>query len=153
MQDLIWILVWVVLIGGLFIWAWRAGQLARFTLYVQQTKEVTRGYVKGLTDGKGGSSMKEIKDMISNLQTQGGEFFELSEHLGRVRSTYDDLKVSYENALRDVDKELTYSNVVTHPIPADKKTYPVRWLIVVFSVGGTLLFSYLVILVLTKTKN
>jgi preprotein translocase subunit SecE len=42
MQDLIWILVWVVLIGGLFIWAWRAGQLARFTLYVQQTKEELR---------------------------------------------------------------------------------------------------------------
>ena len=52
--------------------------------YVQQTKEITRGYLKGLTDGKGGPSMKEIKTMIGNLQDKGGEFYELNEHLARV---------------------------------------------------------------------
>jgi len=40
--DLIWILVWVVVIGGAFIWAWRAGSLARFGNYVQQTREELR---------------------------------------------------------------------------------------------------------------
>ena len=42
MTDLIWILVWVVIIGGAFAWAWRAGHLARLTLYVQQTREELR---------------------------------------------------------------------------------------------------------------
>src|SRR5436190_6328637 len=64
--------------------------------YVQQTKEVTRGYMNGLNGGRG--SVKEMKEMLANLQDKGGEFFELNEHLGRVRSSYDDLKVGYENA-------------------------------------------------------
>ena len=121
--------------------------------YMLQTKEVTRGYLKGLTAGRGGASMNEIKTMINNLQSKGGEYFELNEHLGRVRSTYDDLKVGYENALKDVNKELTYSNVVTHPIPADKKSYPIRWLIVTLSVAGSLLFSLLLILLIAPTKK
>jgi preprotein translocase subunit SecE len=40
--DLIWILVWVVVIGGAFIWAWRAGHLMRLANYVQQTREELR---------------------------------------------------------------------------------------------------------------
>jgi preprotein translocase subunit SecE len=40
--DTIWIIVWVVVIGGAFIWAWRGGHLMRFTNYVQQTREELR---------------------------------------------------------------------------------------------------------------
>ena len=40
--DLIWILVWVVVICGAFIWAWRAGSLVRLGNYVQQTREELR---------------------------------------------------------------------------------------------------------------
>ena len=42
MQDLIWIIVWVVIIGGTFLWLWRTGQLVRLTTYVQQTREELR---------------------------------------------------------------------------------------------------------------
>jgi preprotein translocase subunit SecE len=37
--DLIWILVWVVVIGGAFAWFWRAGHLMRLAAYIQQTRE------------------------------------------------------------------------------------------------------------------
>jgi preprotein translocase subunit SecE len=40
--DLIWILVWVVVVGGTFGWLWRAGHLMRFTTYVQLTREELR---------------------------------------------------------------------------------------------------------------
>jgi len=41
-QSYIWIIVWVVLVGGVFAWLWRAGHLARFTAYVLQTREELR---------------------------------------------------------------------------------------------------------------
>ncbi len=34
--------MWVVVVGGVFIWLWRTGQLARLTVYVQQTREELR---------------------------------------------------------------------------------------------------------------
>jgi preprotein translocase subunit SecE len=41
-KDIIWIIVWVVVIGVAFGWLWRAGHLARFADYVQQTREELR---------------------------------------------------------------------------------------------------------------
>ena len=40
--DTIWIIVWVVVVGGAFAWAWRSGQLQRLTAYIQQTREELR---------------------------------------------------------------------------------------------------------------
>src|SRR6266481_794220 len=42
MQDTIWIIVWAVVVGGLFAWLWRAGHLVRIRDYVLQTREELR---------------------------------------------------------------------------------------------------------------
>jgi len=42
MTDTAWIIIWVVVVGALFAWLWRAGHLARFAAYVQQTREELR---------------------------------------------------------------------------------------------------------------
>jgi len=39
MQDWVWIIIWVAVVGGLFAWLWRSGQLERFAEYVRQTRE------------------------------------------------------------------------------------------------------------------
>ncbi len=112
--------------------------------YPLQTRYATQNHLK---TGKAGSENEATK-LIKNLQEKGGEFVALNEHIWRIRGTYNDLKVQYENALRDVEKNLTYCNVVTSPFVADKKSYPVRWLIVVVSTLSALLFSLIVISVI-----
>ncbi len=42
MSSNVWIIIWVVVIGGLFAWLWRAGHLMRFADYVKQTREELR---------------------------------------------------------------------------------------------------------------
>ena len=42
MSNTIWIIVWVVVVGGVFGWLWKAGQLARFANYVALTREELR---------------------------------------------------------------------------------------------------------------
>ena len=42
MKDSVWIVIWAVVIGGIFAWLWRGGHLARFATYVQQTREELR---------------------------------------------------------------------------------------------------------------
>ncbi|REJ84451.1 MAG: hypothetical protein DWQ44_09425 [Bacteroidetes bacterium] len=119
--------------------------------YKSQSKEATRGYLRALSSGNG-RAISESQSLMNSLKEKGGEFNSLSEHLWRIRGDYNDLKMIYENAERDVYKNLTYANVVTRPQPADKKSYPVRWLIVVISVGSALFVSFLTILIF-KSKN
>ena len=42
MQDTIWIVIWVIVVGGAFAWLWRGVHLNRLTAYIQQTKEELR---------------------------------------------------------------------------------------------------------------
>ncbi len=118
--------------------------------YALQTEYATEGALISSPMQKANEA--EVKTMLKNLQDKGGEFVALNEHLWRIRGTYNDLKVQYENALRDVEKNLTYCNVVTSPFVADKKSYPVRWLIVVISTLSTLMFSLIVISVIENYK-
>lgn len=119
--------------------------------YALQTEYATEGALISSPMQK--ANEQEVKTLLNNLKDKGGEFVALNEHLWRVRGTFNDLKVQYENALRDVEKNLTYCNVVTSPFVADKKSYPVRWLIVVISTLSTLMFSLIVISVIENYNS
>jgi len=41
-KEYIALIVWVVVIGGLFLFMWRKGHLQRLAVYVQETKEELR---------------------------------------------------------------------------------------------------------------
>jgi capsule polysaccharide export protein KpsE/RkpR len=120
--------------------------------YKSQSKEVTRAYMRGLTVGNS-KFINESQKIMEGLKEKGNEFNALNEHLWRVRGTYNDLKLIYDNAVRDVYKKLTYANVVTKPFPSDKKAYPVRWLIVLISVSSSLLLAFVVVMIIDSQKN
>ncbi len=42
MSDLVKIIIWAAIIGGVFAWVWRAGHLASLTAYIRQTREELR---------------------------------------------------------------------------------------------------------------
>ena len=120
--------------------------------YKSQSKEVTRAYMRGLTSNDS-KVIKESNRIMQGLMDKGTEFNSINEHLWRLRGTYNDLKLIYENAYRDVYKELTYANVVTRPFPSDRKAYPVRWLIVLISVGSSLLLAFMILLIFDSKKK
>ena len=76
-----------------------------------------------------------------------------SENLWKTRSTYNDLKILYETAVRDVVKELTYSNIVSKAYPAEKKSYPIRWLIIVLSMMSAFLLSLITLVSIENYKK
>jgi capsule polysaccharide export protein KpsE/RkpR len=114
--------------------------------YDLQTEELTKGYVKALSRaGTTEKEKEELKAMLSELETKGGEFRALT-HLGNLsRTEYNDLVLEYEELMDDMSKELTYTNVIIHPEVPDKKVYPVRWLIVSISLVSALFFTFIVV--------
>lgn len=121
--------------------------------YGVQSKEVIKSYLKALSSGKGSSGFKDIDVMLRNLEEKGGEYYEAIRVYDVTLGLYTGLKVDYENGLKDMNKELTYTNIVTKPFPADKKTYPIRWLIVVASVASADLFLLLILALMDVRKK
>ena len=122
--------------------------------YKLQSERLTEGYANLLVEGKGNTSAsKELKDMLSNLEDKGGEFLALNSLLWAARETYNKIKLEYENTIREVEKKITYSQIVTHPFPADKKSYPVRWLIVLFTAIASFLMTIIVIAIIESKRE
>lgn len=120
--------------------------------YEIQTKEVTKSYFKAISSGVRKENLKDIDTMLRNLEEKGGEYYKTKQTLDVVLQSYNEAKLAYDKALSDMQKELTYTNVISKPFPADKKSYPIRWLIVVISVITANLFLFCV-LVITKSSS
>lgn len=113
--------------------------------YSLQTEYATERYLEVISTPGRKSAATEIEPLLEALKEKGGEFLALNEHLWRVRGGYNNLKEQLEGAIRDVEKDLTYCNVITNPTVADKKAYPIRWLIVLVSVIAAIFMSMVVL--------
>jgi hypothetical protein len=113
--------------------------------YEAQTKEVTRSLLKS-----NGSQSAKADTLYKNLRRKGGDLLWYSDQLEKLRKDYSLVRTDYDRAISDLTKELTYSNIVASPFPADAKSYPVRWLIVVIATASALFLSFLLFVLLDK---
>ena len=109
--------------------------------YGIQVKEYSKSYLKALSSGGSKGSIKDIDNMMRNLEEKGGEFYQMKQTFDVVLNSYNTSKLE-----SDMNKLLTYTNIISKPIPTDKKSYPIRWLIVFISVISTNLFLLLLII-------
>jgi capsule polysaccharide export protein KpsE/RkpR len=122
--------------------------------FENQVPEVTRGYMAALANGRGSASdTKQTKDLYESMLEKGSDAYRLQKMHNKIISNIDSLNTLYEINLSEYQKNITYSHVVEKPFPADKKSYPVRWLIVVFSAFSAVFLALLVFLVLDYRKK
>jgi len=121
--------------------------------YDQSSEEIMRGYLRTVTSGAAGNiNTSEVKRLKDNMEMKGGDLILITERIKHEANSYSAFKVEYENALRFYNAELTYCNVITEPFPADKKSYPVRWLIVAMTFILTFFFSIVIILMVENLR-
>ena len=65
----------------------------------------------------------------------------------------NELKKKLDQAKIDVDARLSNVFILQTAAPAERKTYPIRWMILVGSVIGTFVVSCIVLLFIEKFKN
>lgn len=125
----------------------RMGQLRAAGLldYGTQAKEYSRGYVQSLAGGGGKAPRQEIDTLLKALEAHGGEFLRLSSLGNELLQAYGEQLSQERQVVLDLGKELSYSTVVVHPEVADKKAYPIRWLIVAISTLSALLLCYVLV--------
>jgi len=122
--------------------------------YKSQTEQITKGMVKVLSEGKKNTSgAKELEQWMKNLQEKGGEYDLLAKAQKNCISERDSIKTAYDRSISNVKNNLVYGHLVQSPVPADKKSYPVRWLIVLVSTFAALFAAMLVILFLENQKK
>jgi uncharacterized protein involved in exopolysaccharide biosynthesis len=113
--------------------------------YPNQTREVMRAYLAG----KGG----EVSRLKKNLEEKGGEREMVSNLMVALTKDYSAFKLDYDRAVLDLNRNYTYVNVLNKPFPADKKGYPVRWVIVLVSALASLFAAIIVIGIIENRRK
>lgn len=122
--------------------------------FESQSKEITKGLVKVLAEQKKNTAGgKELETWMKNLTEKGGEYEILDRQKKFMVSQMDSVIKVYNQSVSNANKKISYGQRVENPVPADKKSYPVRWLIVMLSTGAALFLSLLVILLLENQKK
>ena len=110
--------------------------------------------MSALSAGKGSTSDgQKIERLYNSFAEKGSEISWLEKENRSTINQIDSLNRLHEVYLMEYNKDITYSHIVEHPIVADKKSYPVRWLIVAFSAFSAVFMALLVFLVLDYRKE
>lgn len=105
----------------------------------------TRARVKGAE-----AQMKDLENKIATLSKYGGMYTALNEELTLDREQLSKIKERYEKIKADAEQNVTHKFVVNYAEKAEKKSYPVRWLITLVSTTSAFIFALLLILGIEK---
>jgi hypothetical protein len=113
-----------------------------------------KGYLKTVEgSSKSNINNAEILRLKENLENKGGDFIVLDQRVYQLLDSYKAWEKEYNNALKIVNREMTYTNMVTPPFVSYKKVYPVRWLIVAVSTFSAVFFAFVILLFSQKVKK
>jgi uncharacterized protein involved in exopolysaccharide biosynthesis len=108
----------------------------------QLAMEIAKGNAKGI---------KALDEKLSILATYGGPYVSIRDALEHEKKQLSYIKARYEEAKIDAYQEIPQKFVVENAFKAEKKAYPVIWIIVILSTLGTLLAGMLVIFVVERS--
>jgi len=99
------------------------------------------------------SAVKAIEQKLDTLAKYGGTYVSLRDELTYLKEEVVKLKTAYDQAQVDVTEVLPATFQVNRAYPAEKKAYPIRWLIVVLSALGAFTLTLIGILILDTIRN
>jgi len=120
----------------------------------KQTMEMVKGYLRTV-DGASRTSINtpEVLKLKKELETSGTDFLIIDNQFRQAIDELGKLKEAEDLAFKDSNRDYTYYNVITNPFPAQKNSYPIRWLITLSTMLVTIIMTMIVILIIENRKK
>jgi len=106
-------------------------------------------YTEAIANGK---NLQQARKNLNKWKELGGDYVRTDSLLWNAMELRQEAQVMLDASIVDTNKRITYAHVVAEPFPADKKAYPIRWVIVLFSVLGAFLAGILVLVFIDKAR-
>ena len=120
--------------------------------FKSQSERVMQQYATAVAQGNT-AGMKRLEDELKKMATWGPRSLTLYEEQAYFREYQSVVKIKMMNAIVDMDTEIPVKFVIERAIPADKKTYPKKSLIVLLSTVSAFILAVLVLLTIDKIKE
>ncbi len=113
--------------------------------YESQSAAFNEQYATALAKGNN-AGVKQLEDKIKILSEYGGAYLSMGNYVELLREQLNLVKAKYQEAKVDAEKNIAAKFVINKGYKAEKKSYPIRWLVIMASVISSLLFALLFII-------
>ncbi len=120
--------------------------------YESQTEMINRQLAMEIAKGNT-PSVNRLEDRLDILAKYGGPYVSLRDALEHDKKQLSEIRAKYEEAKVDAEQDLPQKFIVSEAYKAEKKAYPVRWLIVLITVFGALFLSVLIIITFEQIEK
>lgn len=117
--------------------------------YESQAEMLTRQLAKDLS-ANNIAGIRAIEERLEVIRQHGGRFLANKAHLQQTSHSLIGALLSLQSAEADLNNFVSYRMMIDEAYPAERKAYPVRWLIVFLS---TFAASFMGVLVLMGYEN
>lgn len=94
------------------------------------------------------SGVKALEDKLNVLAKFGGPYVSLRDALEYEKKQLSEVKAKFDEAKIDAEEVLPQKFIVNSAYPAEKKSYPVRWIIVVISTLSAFILAVIILAIL-----
>jgi len=117
-----------------------------------QTERLTEQMAIAILQGKK-SAADALKTKLDTLSRYAGIFTNIQEQILLEQERLVLIRSKYREAKLDAESNLQHKFIVNNAYPAEKKSYPIRWLIVVVSTFVSFLLALILILFMESIKS
>lgn len=115
--------------------------------YETQVEVLSDQYGAALVKNNTAAAAK-LNARLDTLSKYGGKYLSLVQQLEYEREKLSDMREIYAEARVNAETTIDQKFVVNKAYPAEKPTYPIRWLIISVSTLATFLFTMIVLILL-----
>lgn len=108
----------------------------------------TKARIKGAE-----ARIKYLKGQLQNLTKYGGASMSLNQQLAIDRDDLSRIKKQLDKVSVDLNHNMTPKFIVNKAEKAEKKSYPVRWLIILISLSVTFLLTIVTLLIIERVRE
>ncbi len=120
--------------------------------YESQVERLYEAYGKAQLEGKT-QVIEKIEAQLKIVSKYGGAYVSIRDLIENEKKQVTHLRAKYHEAKVDAEQTLPNKFIVNNGTKAEKKTYPIRWLIVLVSAFSTFIMSVLAIVMYEKYQS
>ncbi|MBU2557332.1 MAG: hypothetical protein KJ578_06090 [Bacteroidetes bacterium] len=96
------------------------------------------------------AGIQAIEERLKVLAEYGGDYVSIRDNLEHERKQLSQIKAKYEEAKVDATQNLPHKFVVSSAYEAERKSYPIRWLIAAIALTSTFVLMLLILAVIDR---
>ncbi len=120
--------------------------------YESQSEVISEQYAIAISKGDN-RAIKSLEEKLNIIGKYGSAYLSLRDKLELQQTQLNSLQTKYEETKVDAEQILPQKFVVSTAFPAERKSYPIRWIIILVSTVATLILAILAILLIENINE